>query len=153
MCIFYELAIPLLGVYPRDNLAHVLLWTWNHNFPSSPVHNSKTLETTQISINNGKKIAAACMLCLFSGLRLFANFMDCGPPGSVCPWDSPSKNTGVNSHALLQGIYPTQGSNPCLLCLLNWQVGSLSLVPTGKPKTAGACVRLDESSKHNINWE
>ena len=35
-------------------------------------------------------------------------------------------------HALLQGIFPTQGSNPCLLWLLPWQVGSLPLVPAGK---------------------
>ena len=32
-------------------------------------------------------------------------------------WDSPGKNTGVDSHALLQGIFPTQGSNLCLLRL------------------------------------
>ena len=31
---------------------------------------------------------------------------------SFCPWNSPSKNTGVGSHSLLQGIFPTQGSNP-----------------------------------------
>ena len=35
----------------------------------------------------------------------------------LCPWDSPGKNTGVGCHALLQGIFPTQGSNLCLLCL------------------------------------
>ena len=29
----------------------------------------------------------------------------------VCPWASPGKNTGVGSHSLLQGIFPTQGSN------------------------------------------
>ena len=29
--------------------------------------------------------------------------------------DSPGKNTGVSCHALLQGIFPTQGSNPGLL--------------------------------------
>ena len=28
------------------------------------------------------------------------------------PWDSPSKNTGVGCHFLLQGIFPIQGSNP-----------------------------------------
>ena len=33
----------------------------------------------------------------------------------LCPWDSPGKNTGVGCHALLQGIFPTQGSNPGLL--------------------------------------
>ena len=31
------------------------------------------------------------------------------------PWNSPSKNTGVGCHFLLQGISLTQGSNPCLL--------------------------------------
>ena len=31
-----------------------------------------------------------------------------------CPWDSPDKNTGVGCHGLLQGIFPTQGSNPGL---------------------------------------
>ena len=33
----------------------------------------------------------------------------------LCPWDSPGKNTGVGCHFLLQGIFPTQGSNPGLL--------------------------------------
>ena len=35
-----------------------------------------------------------------------------------CPWDSLGKNTGVGCHALLQGIFQTQGLNPSLLCLL-----------------------------------
>ena len=30
------------------------------------------------------------------------------------PWNSPGQDTGVGSHALLQGIFPTQGSNPGL---------------------------------------
>ena len=30
------------------------------------------------------------------------------------PWDSPGQNTGVGSLSLLQGIFPTQGSNPGL---------------------------------------
>ena len=30
------------------------------------------------------------------------------------PWDSPGQTTGVNSLSLLQGIFPTQGSNPGL---------------------------------------
>ena len=32
----------------------------------------------------------------------------------LCPWDSLGKNTGLGCHALLQGIFPTQGSNPGL---------------------------------------
>ena len=37
-------------------------------------------------------------------------------------------------HALLQEIFPTQGLDLPLLCLLHWQVGSLLLVPPGKPQ-------------------
>ena len=37
---------------------------------------------------------------------------DCSLLGSSVHADSPGKNTGVGCHALLQGIFPTQGSNP-----------------------------------------
>ena len=40
--------------------------------------------------------------------------MDCSPPGSFVHGNSPGKNTGVGCHALLQGIFPTQGINPGL---------------------------------------
>ena len=53
--------------------------------------------------------------------------MGCQAPLSI------GKNTGVGCHALLQGILPTQGMNPRLLCLQHWQAGSLPLVPPGKP--------------------
>ena len=39
----------------------------------------------------------------------------------------------MGCHFLLQGIFPTQGSNLRLLCLLHWQAASLPLVPPGKP--------------------
>ena len=34
---------------------------------------------------------------------------------ALCPWNSQGKNTGVGSHFLLQGIFPSQGFNPSLL--------------------------------------
>ena len=37
--------------------------------------------------------------------------MNCSQPGSSVHGDFPGKNTGVCCHALLQGIFPTQGSN------------------------------------------
>ena len=52
---------------------------------------------------------SAAQLCL-----TLCNPVDCSPPG-LCPWNSPSRNTGVGCHALLQGIFPTQGSNLHLL--------------------------------------
>ena len=47
----------------------------------------------------------------------------------VCPCDSSGKNTGVDCHALLQGIFLTQGWNPCLLRCR----GILTAEPPGKP--------------------
>ena len=37
------------------------------------------------------------------------------PARLLCSWNSPSKNTGVGSHSLLQGIFQTHGSNLGLL--------------------------------------
>ena len=37
------------------------------------------------------------------------------PHGLYSPWNFPGQNTGVGSFSLLQGIFPTQGSNPGLL--------------------------------------
>ena len=55
--------------------------------------------------------ARCCCLVAQSCLTL-CNPMDYSPPGSSVHGDSPGKNTGVGCHALLQGIFPTQGSNP-----------------------------------------
>ena len=60
--------------------------------------------------------------------------MDCSPPGSSSMGFS-RQETGVGCHVLLQRIFPTQGLNPHLLCLLSWQAGSWPLAPPGKPRT------------------
>ena len=43
------------------------------------------------------------------------------PASLLLPWNSLGKNTGEGCYALIQGIFPTQGLNPSLLCLLYWQ--------------------------------
>ena len=57
--------------------------------------------------------------------------MDYSPSGSSIHGDSSGKNTKVDCHALLQRIFPIQGSNPHLLYLLHWQTASLPLMPLG----------------------
>ena len=49
-----------------------------------------------------------------------------------CPWNSLCQNTGVCSLSLLQGIIPTQGSNPGLL-----QANSLPAETQEKTKNTG----------------
>ena len=55
------------------------------------------------------------------------------PIGLLCPWNSPGKNTGVGSHSLLQGIFPTQGWNPGLPHCRR----TLPSEPPGKPELIG----------------
>ena len=72
-----------------------------------------------------------CLLSCFSHVWLIVT------PWTVAhrllhPWDSPGKNIGVGCHALLQEIFPTQRSNPGLICRLHWQAGSLLQAPPVK---------------------
>ena len=55
-----------------------------------------------------------CAKPLQSCLTL-CNSVDCSLLGSSIHEDSPGKNPGVGCHVLLQGIFVTQGSSPCLL--------------------------------------
>ena len=83
------------------------------------------------------------MLSHFSSVQLFEmlwTVANPAPPGSSVHGGSSGKNTGVGCHALLQEIFLTQGSNLHLLCLLHWQMGSLPLVPLGKPTTTPTTV-------------
>ena len=73
---------------------------------------------------NPLKHAKSLQLCLN-----LCNSLDCSLAGSSVHGDSPGKNTGVGCHALLQGIFPTQGTNTHLLPR---QAGSLPLVPPEK---------------------
>ena len=57
--------------------------------------------------------------------------MDCSPPGSSVHGDSLSRDTEVGGHVLLQGIFPTRGSN---LHPLHWQTSSLPTSHLGSPK-------------------
>ena len=57
--------------------------------------------------------------------------MDCSPPGSSVLGDSPGLNTGVGCHALLQRIFPTQGSYPGLL---HCRLILYQLSPKGSPE-------------------
>ena len=55
-------------------------------------------------------------------------------PQLLSPLNFPGKNTGAGCQFLLQGIFLIPGLSPHLLHLLHWQVGSLPLVPPGKPR-------------------
>ena len=77
--------------------------------------------TTQVgSCFSGKQPRAAlnlacAILCLVTQLcRTLCDPVVCSPPDSCVHGDSPGKNTEMGHHSLLQGIFPSQGSNPGL---------------------------------------
>ena len=70
------------------------------------------------------------MLSHFSHVQLFATY-ELYPARFLCPWDPPGKNSRVGCHAVLQGIFPIQGSNPCPISPA-LKAGSLPLAPPGK---------------------
>ena len=55
------------------------------------------------------------------------------PHGLYSPWNCPGQNTGVGSLSLLQGTFPTQGSNPGIL----HRRRILLAEPQRKPKNTG----------------
>ena len=66
-------------------------------------------------VNEPRSCNTECAVCLDSQscLTLFDS-MDCSSPVSSVHEDSPGKNIRVGRHALLQGIFTTQESNPGL---------------------------------------
>ena len=86
------------------------------------------LRTTYLSISIPvkleNKLSSSCAW-------LFRDPMDCVVYQAPLSMGFPCKNAGVGCHFLLQGIFPDQGSN---LCLLYWQVDSLPLSHQGSPE-------------------
>ena len=86
-------------------------------------------------------LQCVCLECLVAQSHpTLCDPMDCMLPGSSIHGDYPGKNTGVGCHAVLQGIFPTQGlkdlPNPGLLHC-RWVLYHLS----------------HQGSKHTLNFK
>ena len=96
--------------------------------------NMQSFHKSKLFSLNGSFCCGACVCA--QPLQLCPTLCDAMDCRLLCPWDSPGKNTGVGCHAVLQGIFPTQGSNPQLLQLLHCRqilyplshLGSLALL-------------------------
>ena len=77
--------------------------------------------------------------------------MDCSPPGSSVHGILQARILGC--HFLLQGIFPTQGSNLHFLHLLHWQEGSLPVAPPGKPLQRHGNREIMCRNKSIFHWQ
>ena len=74
-----------------------------------------------------------------------------GPHGLYSPWNSPGQNTEVGSFSLLQGIFPTQGSNPGLLHCR--KIFFYQLSHKGSPRILEwVAYPFSRGSSHPRNW-
>ena len=85
------------------------------------------------------------------------------PTRLLCPWPSPAKNTGMGCHFLLQGIFPTQGLNLCLLhcrqilyCLSHWGSSSrwytYTLRQTRQISTGNSIKNEKNKNTSSLQW-
>ena len=111
----------------------LLIWlTWQYLILSAQ------LILVIITKNVKVKVAQSCPTLLWSH-------------GLYSPWNSPGQNTGVGSLSLLQGIFPTQGSNPGLL-YCRWILYPLS--HRGSPRTRVSSLSLCKRIflTQELNW-
>ena len=86
---------------------------------------------------------AAVLFLVAQSCPTLCDPMDCSLTGSSVREDSSGQNTGVGCHALLQGIFRTQGLNPGLPNpgigprSPAWHTDSYCLSHQGKPKNTG----------------
>ena len=102
---------------PWTNSPHkvtVLLPKWlkyhaRHLGAKRPVYNHLNIDVNSFLLINQKGYVIYLLKKVkVKVAQLCPNLCDCSP------WNSSGQNTGVGCHALLQGIFPTQGSNPGL---------------------------------------
>ena len=62
--------------------------------------------------NTENKMSVYSLACVLSRFSHALRPYGLQPARFLCPWVSPGKNTRVGYHALLQGIFPAQGSKP-----------------------------------------
>ena len=101
---------PFLFTYRLQMFVQSLFSGLNHVPPNPRV---ETSIPSVMVFGNGVIGRCVCVVVAQSCPTLCDHGLE--PTRLLCPWDSPGKKTRVGCHALLQGIFPTQGSNPGLL--------------------------------------
>ena len=118
---------------------------------NNPTVKSLELHILTFVMKSHTNIHILIWLCLVIQWCLtLCNPINCSSWGSWVHGDSPGKNTGVGCHTFLQGIFPTQGSNPSLLHCM-WILYCLRR--QGSPRILEwVAYPFSRGSSHPRNW-
>ena len=149
-CLFQLLVTPgsLEIIIQYVLISRFLLISTKTLFPN--IHKFWRLRRTHISFGGITIQHNICMLSCFSHVWLFVTLWTVAHQVPLSMIGFPGQNTGVDYHALLQGIFLTQGLNLCLWHLLYWQVVSLPLAPPRKLSTHYITLQMLPNSLHNL---
>ena len=105
----------------------------------------------QVSLGNtSHSRRCVCALSHFSCVQLFVTLWTI--VHQAHSQDSPGKNTGMGCHALLQGIFSTQESNPHLLRLLHCRQILHPLSHLGSPLKSAGTEYKPETTNNSFHW-
>ena len=109
---------PVLSLFINGTIIVSISWTRSNDFAPSFIHITRVCLCVCVSV------------CVLSHVWLFVTPWTVVLQAPLSMGFSPGKNSGVDCHFLLQGVFPTQGWS---LHLLHWQADSLPLSHLGSP--------------------
>ena len=126
-----------------------IIWSWKkgggaYQFKPLLIHYSQAPFTEHCFVGAGKKNLKVLiwwffiLIYVYMHAQLLSHVRLFGTPWTVA-YQAPlymgfsQQEYWSGCRLFLQRIFPTQGSNPCVLCLLHWQADSLSLCHLGSP--------------------
>ena len=100
------------GRSPGEGIGYPLQYSWA-SLVAQTVKNQPAMQETWVQSLDWEDPLEEGM-ATHSSILAWRISMNCSPPGSSVHGDFTGTNTGLGCHALLQGIFPTQGPNPGL---------------------------------------
>ena len=89
---------------------------WPGRLRNQNFHVDTAFQESKVKLLNFHNLSFTLMYNVsYSVVSSSLRFHGLKPTRLLYPWNSPGKNTGMGSCSLLQGIFPTQGSNPRLM--------------------------------------